>query len=67
MQKRGKLATERAQKIAAFKQEVLDVCKKGGFSISHEDAHGAFLVEEWDQHKALWFQQAVDQTQESYQ
>ena len=45
MQKRGKLATERAQKIAAFKQEVLDVCKKWGFSISHEDAHGAFLIE----------------------
>ena len=48
--------------VDAFLAEVLDVCKKHGFSISHEDGGGAFIVEEYSQAHANWLSQAMDAT-----
>ena len=31
-------------KVDAFLNEIISVCKKHGFSLSHEDFHGAFVV-----------------------
>lgn len=33
------------QEISNFIQDVIDVYKKHGFSLSHEDTYGSFLVE----------------------
>ena len=35
---------EESPKIDAFLEEVIEVCRKHGMSISHEDGHGSFLV-----------------------
>lgn len=37
-----------SKRIDAFLQEIAEVCKKHGLSISHEDAHGAFVIEKYD-------------------
>jgi sugar phosphate isomerase/epimerase len=34
--------------VDAFLEEVIEVCKKHGMCIGHEDGHGAFLVERGD-------------------
>jgi hypothetical protein len=36
-------------KIDAFLEEVIAVCQKHGFSIAHEDGHGAFLIEKYSE------------------
>lgn len=35
---------EDTPKIDAFLVDVLQVCSKHGFSISHEDSHGGFII-----------------------
>ncbi len=37
-----------SEKMADFLNEIEETCKKYGLSISHEDGHGAFLIEEYD-------------------
>jgi len=51
------------KKIDAFLAEVIEVCKKHGMSISHEDAHGAFIVEPFDEASVKWLMDAQDGTQ----
>ncbi len=41
-------------RIDSFLSEVIAVCKKHGFSLSHEDCHGGFIVTEFDQDAADW-------------
>lgn len=38
-------------KIDEFLNEINEVCKKHGFSISHEDGHGAFEIEKFDENE----------------
>ena len=45
----------------AFLEDLADVCKKHGLSISHEDEHGAFLVTEFDKSALEWLCSAVRQ------
>ncbi|HMQ52174.1 MAG TPA: hypothetical protein PKE64_20510 [Anaerolineae bacterium] len=45
--------------IDKFLQEVVSICSKYGFSISHEDTHGAFVIEAYDQAKAEWLMNAL--------
>ena len=45
---------EQPKEVADFLTEILGVCKKHGFSISHEDGHGAFEIEEWDEETGAW-------------
>jgi hypothetical protein len=37
-----------------FLHEIAAVCKKHGFSISHEDSHGAFVIEAYDEANIDW-------------
>lgn len=42
------------KRIDDFLQEIASVCKRHGFSISHEDEHGAFVIEAYDEAKIEW-------------
>ena len=37
-----------APDVDAFIRDVVDVCKRHGMSIGHEDGHGAFKIEDFD-------------------
>jgi len=50
------------ERIDAFIADVIDVCKRHGFSISHEDAHGAFEITPFNQREVDWFTKAHDNT-----
>jgi hypothetical protein len=49
-------------KIDEFLKEISKVCKKHGFSISHEDGHGAFEIETFDKYNIEWLMDAHDGT-----
>jgi hypothetical protein len=44
----GKLEPVENKGIDAFLKEVVEVCKERGFSLSHGDTHGAFIVEKYE-------------------
>ena len=44
--------------IDAFIEDVISVCKKHGFSISHEDGHGAFEIEQYTDGFSNWLKNA---------
>lgn len=41
-----------------FIEEIEVLCKKYNFSISHEDCHGAFEIERYDEGLMEWFKHA---------
>lgn len=47
-------------KIDAFLREVIEVSKRHSLSISHEDHHGSFEVEEFDKFNADWLFSAAE-------
>lgn len=55
------IKTKTEEEIKAFMEEILAVCKKHGIAISHEDGHGSFEFEVYDQYYENWFRQALDQ------
>lgn len=48
--------------IDDFIAEILEVCKKHGLSISHEDGHGAFEIERYCEGNANSLRYAHDAT-----
>lgn len=42
------------ESMKKFLEDIDLVCKKHNLSISHEDGHGAFLIEEYDKHNIDW-------------
>ena len=46
-------------KVDSFLNEIVDVCKKHGLSISHEDGHGAFMVVPLSPHCVEWIKQSL--------
>jgi hypothetical protein len=40
--------------IDAFLAEIETVCRRHGFSIAHEDEHGAFIIEPFSKERADW-------------
>jgi len=50
--------------IKIFMAEIEAVCRKHGFSISHEDVHGAFEIEPFSEAAMDWLKEANDQTKE---
>jgi hypothetical protein len=50
------------EKVDAFLNEVIELSKKHGLSISHEDGQGAFIVKEFDDYSAGWLMNAFDDT-----
>lgn len=49
-------------KIDAFLEEIMEVCKRHGLAISHEDAHGGFEIVPLEQGDLPWLMQARDCT-----
>lgn len=49
---------ETPDKIIEFFNEIDALCKKYGFSISHEDGHGAFIIEDYDESNIKWLKGA---------
>ena len=49
---------ETPENIVKFFDEIEAVCRKHGLSISHEDGHGAFLIEPFSEDNIKWFRDA---------
>lgn len=49
---------ETPEKLKLFFNEIEEVCIKYNFSISHEDGHGAFEIEEYDKNNIEWLNNA---------
>lgn len=48
--------------IDNFLNEIMEICKKYNFSISHEDSNGAFQIIKWDEEYGEWLSGAHDST-----
>lgn len=48
--------------VDRFLEEVVEVCRKHGMSIGHEDGHGAFQVEPLEESSLSWLMSASDLT-----
>ena len=46
--------------IDEFLNEIIAVCEKHGISISHEDGHGSFQIENFDKFFVDWILNAQD-------
>ena len=49
---------EMPERVKDFYVEIEQVCKKYNLSISHEDCHGAFELEEFNPRNIEWLQDA---------
>jgi hypothetical protein len=47
------------EQVDKFLHEIASVCKKYGLSISHEDTHGAFVIEAYDESNIEWLMSAL--------
>ncbi len=48
--------------VEQFLKEIGDLCLKHGLSISHEDRHGGFIIEKYNQETVDWLNDASDDT-----
>jgi hypothetical protein len=46
------------KKMIDFFNDIEEVYKKHNLSISHEDGHGAFIIEEYDEFNIQWLKRA---------
>lgn len=46
------------RKVEKFLDEIEKICKNHNMSIAHEDSHGAFIVENYDEENIKWLQSA---------
>ena len=56
---RGKSGSIENKQVDAFLREIVKVCKEHGFSLSHEDTHGAFVVEKYEEENIQWLMDAM--------
>jgi hypothetical protein len=56
---KDRMKVERPE-IDAFLKEIAEVCVRHGLSISHEDGHGAFLIENVGEGYMDWLNDAHD-------
>lgn len=47
------------ERIDAFLEEIAEVCKRHGYSISHEDGYGGLIVEPYDETNIAWLRVAM--------
>lgn len=45
---------EMPERMKNFLDEIESVCKKHNLSISHEDCHGAFIIEDYSSENIEW-------------
>lgn len=57
---RDESTQEVVPEVDAFLDEIEVVCRKHGMSISHEDGHGAFIVERFHEFFVEWLRNADD-------
>lgn len=57
--RRGKSGSIEIKEVDAFLREIVRVCKEHGFSLSHEDTHGAFVVEKYEEDNIQWLMDAM--------
>jgi len=57
--RRGKSGSIENKEVDAFLREIVEVCKEHGFSLSHEDTHGAFVVEKYEEGNIQWLMDAM--------
>ena len=50
---------EKKNRIVNFLNEINTVCKKHGFSISHEDHFGSFIITDYDDYYDEWLNKAL--------
>lgn len=50
---------EQPKEMKEFINEVINLMKKYNFSISHEDVHGGFIIEKYDDYNIKWFKEAM--------
>ncbi|MED4883091.1 hypothetical protein [Bacillus smithii] len=48
------------KEIIDFLKDIEKVYKKHGLSISHEDGHGSFIIEDYDEFNLRWLANADD-------
>lgn len=56
---------EMPERMKVFLEEIDSVCKRHGLSISHEDYHGAFIIEEYDEGNIKWLSHAYKNYEDS--
>ena len=49
---------EQPEEMRDFINEVIELMKKYNLSISHEDCHGGFIIERYDEYNIKWFKDA---------
>lgn len=47
------------ESVINFLNEIDNICKKYNFSISHEDSHGAFILEKYDKYNIKWLKDCL--------
>lgn len=46
------------ERMQNFLEDIKKVCEKHNLSISHEDGHGAFIIEDYDEYNIKWLFEA---------
>lgn len=50
-----------APEVEAFLDDIEAVCRKHNISLSHEDTHGGFRIQAFDEGNIEWLRQASDE------
>ena len=50
---------EQPKEMKEFIEEIIKVMKKFNLSISHEDTHGGFIIEKYEDYNIKWFKDAM--------
>lgn len=50
----GKAFEDTPEHVKAFLCEIMEVCRKHGISLSHEDGHGNFVLEPFSEFYCRW-------------
>lgn len=53
---------ERSEEAVAFLKEIIELSKKYGLSLAHEDEHGSFIVEKYNEYDIAWLLSAAEDT-----
>lgn len=48
---------ETPEEVIKFLNEIDNICKKYNLSISHEDGHGEFIIEKYDDYNIRWLKE----------
>jgi hypothetical protein len=52
------LYVQSPEKVEKFLDAIERLCRIHGLSIGHEDGHGAFVIEKYNDHNLQWLRQA---------